>query len=455
MLISDESHALKNPKARRTQQVLGRWDRDPEKRIARIDADRCLWLTGTPILNRPVELWPLLKRTGWRGSWKDYVERFCAAYRDRWGWKVDGASNLDELQSLLRQTIMVRRLKADVLTELPAKRRQVIEIPANGAAGTVAAEAHAWALRQDEVAMLQAAVELAKASDDEEEYREAVRALQVGMMAAFTEMSALRHETALAKVPWVIEHLADAVEGGPVVCFCHHRDVVKAVAAGLKERDIESLLATGDMATDDRQTNVDRFQAGDAPVFLGTIGAAGTGITLTAASHVVFAELDWVPGNITQAEDRCHRIGQTNAVLIQHLVLEASLDAILANRLVEKQAVIDAALDDPIEGAVEPEWGSLITPLEPASRNARRSHIAAEATALTPMDVVLIHEQLRFLAARCDGAIALDGAGFNGIDSPIGKSLAALPMLSPKQAALGQRILQKYRGQLEAMPAVD
>ena len=75
MLIADESHYLKNPKARRTQQVLGRWDRDPEKRIARIDADRCLWLTGTPILNRPVELWPLLKRTGWRGSWKDYVER--------------------------------------------------------------------------------------------------------------------------------------------------------------------------------------------------------------------------------------------------------------------------------------------------------------------------------------------------------------------------------------------
>ena len=91
---------------------------------------------------------------------------------------------------------------------------------------------------------------------------------------------------------------------------------------------------------------MDTFQAGKADVFIGTIGAAGVGITLTKASHVVFAELDWVPGNMSQAEDRCHRIGQDNSVLVQHLVVDGSIDARLAKVLVKKQKVLDKTLDN-------------------------------------------------------------------------------------------------------------
>jgi SWI/SNF-related matrix-associated actin-dependent regulator 1 of chromatin subfamily A len=92
---------------------------------------------------------------------------------------------------------------------------------------------------------------------------------------------------------------------------------------------------TGDHNQTQRQTAVETFQAGDADVFIGTIGAAGVGITLTAASHVVFAELSWVPGDVSQAEDRCHRIGQQDSVLIQHLVVDGSLDARMAEVLVQ------------------------------------------------------------------------------------------------------------------------
>jgi SWI/SNF-related matrix-associated actin-dependent regulator 1 of chromatin subfamily A len=109
---------------------------------------------------------------------------------------------------------------------------------------------------------------------------------------------------------------------------------------------------TGLESIEARQRAVDSFQ-GDSEVrlFVGSIQASGLGITLTAASTVVFAELDWVPGNITQAEDRCHRIGQINSVLIQHVVLDGSIDATLAKTLVKKQEIIDRALD---EEAVKP-----------------------------------------------------------------------------------------------------
>ena len=95
-----------------------------------------------------------------------------------------------------------------------------------------------------------------------------------------------------------------------------------------------------------RQVEVDRFQNDKSvKVFIGQIQAAGVGITLTAASHVIFVELDWVPGTVSQAEDRCHRIGQNNYVLVQHLVLENSLDAVMAKTLIRKQSIVEKTLN--------------------------------------------------------------------------------------------------------------
>ena len=139
-LVVDEVHYLKNPKALRTAQVFGKWNKDPSKKIHPLDAKRRAFMTGTPIVNRPIELFPLLKFTGIFKNWKHFVERYCNGHQTRWGWDVSGASNLGELQGKLRSTIMVRRLKKDVLTDLPPKRRQVIELPQNGCVDAIRAE---------------------------------------------------------------------------------------------------------------------------------------------------------------------------------------------------------------------------------------------------------------------------------------------------------------------------
>jgi len=450
LMIVDECHYLKNPKAQRTEQVFGRPKRGDRERLEAIPARRKLYLTGMPICNRPIELWPILHSVGWT-NWLEYVTRYCAGHQTRSGWDMSGASHLDELQGKLRSTLMVRRLKKDVLTELPAKRRQIIELPANGAEGAVEAEARAWASRLSRLEELQQAAEFAKASDSEQEYRAAVHALQDGMQVAFSEMSRLRHDTAMAKVPYVVEHLVEAVEAsGKVVLFGHHHDVIHTIRDGLKAAGIGYAVLTGevhDMAL--RQAAVDRFQADpDTKVFLGSIGAAGVGITLTASSHVIFAELDWVPGNMSQAEDRCHRIGQSESVLVQHLVLEGSLDADMARRLVEKQEVIEQALDVPIEGrTVDPAWGVLAT-ARAATGEVSRAQVEEEATSLSEAEVADIHARLRALAGMCDGARERDGSGFNKFDAALGHRLAALETLTPKQAVLGRQLVGKYRAQL-------
>jgi SWI/SNF-related matrix-associated actin-dependent regulator 1 of chromatin subfamily A len=128
-----------------------------------------------------------------------------------------------------------------------------------------------------------------------------------------------------------------------IVVFAHHRDVVSEIAAGFEDA---AVTLTGEDTPEARQAAVDRFQTDPAcTLFVGSIRAAGLGLTLTASAHVVFAELDWVPANMTQAEDRTHRIGQRESVLVQHLVLQDSLDSRMARMLIKKQRVLDEALD--------------------------------------------------------------------------------------------------------------
>jgi hypothetical protein len=153
--------------------------------------------------------------------------------------------------------------------------------------------------------------------------------------------------------------------------------------------------------------------------------------------------LDWVPGNVTQAEDRAHRIGQVNSVLVQHLVLAGSLDAKMARTLVEKQEVIGAALDD--ETAKIPA-----TPIKEkaASEGISPEKLEKESEAMTPERIAAIHRGIQMIAGMCDGARELDGAGYSKLDAGIGHSLAHAATLSPRQAALGHKLVNRYRRQL-------
>ena len=451
ILIADEIHYCKNEKARRTKYTLGyakaekkngKWEDVVE--VAPIPAKKRVFLTGTPIANRPIELWPIVNALGVFDNFWGYAKRYCNAHKSQWGWDFTGSSNLPELQETLRTEVMVRRLKKDVLTDLPAKVRQVIEIPANGAMAFVTAEREAWNQWEDRITDLKAAVELSKASDDPADYDRAVSALREGLTVAFGEMSKMRHETAVAKIPTIVSHLEEVLaEKGKVVVMAHHHSVIDGLSSALAEANVNHVTLTGRDNLTARQAAVEAFQ-GDptVKVFIGSIQAAGVGITLTAASHVVFAELDWVPANLSQAEDRCHRIGQTGSVLVQHLVLEGSLDSVMAKKIVGKQRVIDEALDKDI-----PEFKLPTIPTVEATETPRKK-IEEAAAKLTPEQIVAIHMGLQELAAMCDGARQEDGMGFNKFDTIIGKSLAGAISLSPKQAALGQKLVRKYRRQL-------
>lgn len=450
VLICDEAHYLKNPKANRTKQVFGDWHyKSKEWKVDPLKAKRRILLTGTPIVNRPIELWGLAHYLDPQefDNFFRYAKRYANAHHNGFGWDFSGSNNLEELQEKLRTRFLVRRLKKDVLTDLPAKRRQIIELPANGSTAIIAEEQAAWNTQEERLTALRAAVQLAKVSDVPSDYGQAVADLREGATAAFDEMSKARHETALAKVDYVVDHVANAAESGKVIVFAHHLDVVAGLAAGLREKGYGVVTLTGSDSMESRQRSVDGFQKDpNVQIFIGNLRAAGVGITLTASSHVVFAELDWVPASLSQAEDRAHRIGQTDSVLVQHLVLEGSLDQQIASQLVSKQAVIDQALDDEIDLDFK---APTIPVADEETVEISSKEIAKAAT--QPLSSEASHailQGLALLSSYCDGARAVDGQGFNKFDSGFGKSLAAQSSLSPKQAALGQKLVRKYRRQL-------
>ncbi len=453
--IADEAHLIKNRKTARSMNVKA------------IKANRTIRMTGTPIVNRPIELYNIIcdLHPQW-GNFMNFAKRYCGASKNHWGWEMGGATNLDELQEKLRQTCMCRRLKSQVLTELPRKIRQIIEVEATGAAGKAVKAEQAFEEKSEErLANLRAAVELSKA-DGEEAYRQAVARLKEASELEFTELAKLRHDTAMLKVPAVIEHIRAILEDDDqqkVFVACHHHDVVDALGNGLL--DFYPVSLTGETKERDRQAAVDRFQTDETcRVFIGSIQAAGVGITLTRANIAIFAELDWVPGNITQAEDRLHRIGQTETVLVQHLVLADSLDARMARILVAKQNIIDKALDvkhadreypayqpQPSVQTVEHTY-SVYQPRQAAATHGTTTDELAELAAkLTDEQRRMSHEALRLLASMdTDRAQQQNGIGFNKIDGVIGHDLAVRQSLSPKAAALAYKLARKYRGQLPA-----
>lgn len=458
-LILDEAHLIKNGKTQRSQNIKGHSGKPADEKkgkpavppLAAIQARRHIRLTGTPIVNRPVELHNIIADL--HPDWKDFMKfarRYAGGYKGRHGWDFNGAKNLDELQRRLRETIMVRRLKAEVLTELPPKIRQIVVVEAETSAQrkAVQAEQEYEAASYIKLADLRALVELSKA-ESEDAYKAAVARLRDASGVAFTEMANLRHETAIVKLPLVIANLENALEDNDnkIIVGAHHHDMVNGLMEGLAK--FNPVKLTGEENEKQRDEAVNRFQTDPTcRVFIGSIQAAGVGITLHASSHVVFSELDWVPGNMSQFEDRAHRIGQTQTVLVQHIVLEDSLDARMAQTLVAKQAIIEQALDGQHPERQQPVY----EPKDKATTHGTTvEQVVKEAEELTPEQVALIHAGLKLLAGLDqDFAQELNGAGFNKIDGIIGHSLAEAPRLSRKQAVLGAKLVKKYHRQLPA-----
>ncbi len=346
LIIGDEIHYCKSKPKKKTKKgkatgsIRSReFYKIAEKAIKRV------YLTGTPILNKPAELYYILESLNFPMNWQEFMIRYANGHKDDYGyWDTKGASNLDELQDKLRGHLMVRRLKKDVLTELPDKIRQVIELPEDKLKGAITKEEEYLQEKQEAIKEIKQRIAEAKEDEDKENYKDAVKELKEFNFSAFSDLSRIRHLTALKKTPYAIEHIKGILEStDKIVVFAHHRDVLDKIYAEFKD---EAVLLTGDTPVEERKDIIDHFQSDpNCKLFIASIKAGGIGITLTASSTVIFVELDWTPAIISQAEDRCHRIGQENAVLVQHLVVNGSIDSKIAKMCVRKQEVITEALD--------------------------------------------------------------------------------------------------------------
>lgn len=330
-IIMDEAHELRNRYAKRT------------KVMYRIQGKKKIALTGTPVPNRPAELYGLLnylQPSEW-GTFEQFGNKYCAGHMGRFGYDTKGASNLDELSTRIRSQVMIRRLKADVLPELPSKTRQII--PIEGGADIVLQERQVEAQFDSEVRSLE--TDLARLEKGTESYRDTLARLQKARVMKLSEMARMSRLLGIEKVPYVIQYVRDVLEGGEnkVVLFAVHKAVIEALVSEFKDICVS---ITGDTSMEARQRAVDAFQNDKGVrLFIGNIKAAGTGITLTSAHHVIFAEFDWVPGLMQQCEDRCHRIGAKSSVLVQYLAFDNSLDINKLNVLNDKEQVQYALLD--------------------------------------------------------------------------------------------------------------
>jgi SWI/SNF-related matrix-associated actin-dependent regulator 1 of chromatin subfamily A len=354
VLILDEAQRLRNPKTKQTKAILGSHRpksmrpgfRRPRERVpGLIDRARyVLPLSATPIENRTIDLWPILNALdpeAFPSRWK-FGMRFGDGKRTSWGWNLSGSSRLPELQTRLRSGLMIRRLTKDVL-DLPKLTREIVKIDPQSNRTLVEQEQAALS-KTNRFEELEQDLSSAVARGDSRAYQRTAKELDLRTKAAFKDFSKIRRDTAVAKIGAVIEHTHKALEQtDKLLLFGHHQQVLQAFT---KEFGDMAVTLTGQTSTRLRQGLVDRFQTkDDCRVFIGSIRAAGVGLTLTAASLVLFAEFDLCPSWMIQSEKRAHRIGQKKDVLVRHLVWDGSLDVRLVQILLLKQHVAEQGLD--------------------------------------------------------------------------------------------------------------
>jgi len=325
-LIVDEAHLLKSHEAKRAKAVLG------VEGVGR-SAKKIWLLSGTPAPNHPGELWIMLYTFGvTKLKYDDFINRYCIVRNTSYGRKVVSANaeNIPELRQLLAH-IMLRRLKKDVMTQLPPITYGHVSVEAGPVDVEILPSFTQYFLPVDKRDELK--LELARQADllktVEANLKPEMNDKLQALSAISDSVSTLRRFIGLQKCRDAVELINNELENNAyqkIVIFAIHRDVIEIMRDGL--RKFKPVTLYGGTDPDKRQRNIDRFQNDPrCRVFIGNIIAAGTAITLTAAHHVTFIEQDWVPGNNAQAIMRCHRIGQENPVSVRFIVLDKTLDA--------------------------------------------------------------------------------------------------------------------------------
>jgi SWI/SNF-related matrix-associated actin-dependent regulator 1 of chromatin subfamily A len=330
LLILDEAHYIKNKRAQRTKAV---------RRLVG-EADKVLALTGTPILNRLEELAVILEVIGIIKSANAFLHHYTSTFVHEF-WVNDQLitkheyyltpQQEQELKLLLKTKLpYLRRLKSEVWIQLPRKNRTPIPLNINASRATEflrkAAQEFAEKRR----------IDIGKYKTDE--------ALVSFIFEHYNHLpiSTARRLYAIDKAPLVAEYIKYLTEGlkAPLVVFYHHKEVLEI----LQER-IPGPYIDGSVPQWRRWELVQGFQGEKYQVLYLSITAAGLGITLTAADTAVFAEYDWVPANLLQAEDRINRIGQKSEVTYYHyLTTKDPIERLILEKILEKVALAEAVL---------------------------------------------------------------------------------------------------------------
>ena len=348
-MACDESHKCKNPDAKRTQAMqrlaLGYYEikvpygNGKRERITVGKGIAAVTLmSGTPLVNRPKELWTTVSTIApWVPQWNTFTRfafRFCDPKRDTYGYNFNGSSNSAELNNLLMQHMMVRRLKKDVLKTLPPKTYRTIPLDFDRREYDKVENAFAG---MDWKGGLETIVKMggnAPKSDDR-----------------IVAIQKLREIAGYAKLASTVEWIKDyCEEGEKLVVFAHNRLVIDTIKIELeKDEDYRGAVGTiyGGISNDQRADAVHAFQ-NDANIRVIIVGiqAGGFGLTLTAAKAVAFVQLPWTPGEISQCVDRIHRIGQdADNVTVYNLVAEGTIEENVAEMIFAKGQILDSVLD--------------------------------------------------------------------------------------------------------------
>lgn len=326
LVVLDECHYVQSRTAKRTKAA---------KTLAR-KCDKIVAISGTPLTNRPSELWSVLNmiRPDEYPAFSAYAHRYCKPKRTPWGWDYSGSQNLQELHYKLSKGCMVRRMKADVLTDLPSKQVGVHVLPMSNPKEYAAAS-------EDFIEWLK--------EQDPKKVKKAQKAM------AMVRIGALKRLAAELKTKAMLEYFDNvlAETDDKIVISACHRTMIDTLMTHFGSAAVK---VDGSLDAAARDKSVEAFQGRKSVrVFVGQLQAAGVGLTLTASSRVYFAELGWRPGDHRQMEDRVHRIGQQSTCTATYLVASGTIEEDLCKILQDKAGVVSAVLegnDDPGDAAI-------------------------------------------------------------------------------------------------------
>jgi SNF2 family DNA or RNA helicase len=324
-VIFDEAHRLKNRKAQRTQAAADLKTKD------------VYMLSGTPMLNRPDELWSLLNilyPTKFTSYWR-FVDRYCAKENNDYGVEIKESDD-DQKQQLreLLAPVMIRRMKRDVLTELPEKVYQTIPVALVGKQKRIYDQMERAAFAQIGSKTVTAPVVIAQIT-------------RLRQIAISPELLGEDCKDS-SKLDTLVDFLEDQVSSHKVVVFSQFEQAIQLAGKRLTEAGIKWVAVTGKVSQADRDEATRKLQEDpETRVMLATIEAGGLGLTWTAADIAVFLDKHWTPKINEQAEDRLHRMGQRNSVTIVSLfaedTVEERIEDILSGKARQFAEIIDGA----------------------------------------------------------------------------------------------------------------